>query len=82
MLTLNQVTWRWPGATADCLQNISLALGKGEWLALTGDNGAGKSTLLRVMAGLLPATSGTVNLLDKPIAQYKNRQRANIIGVL
>ena len=24
----------------------------------------------------------TVNLLDKPIAQYKNRQRANIIGVL
>lgn len=34
------------------------------------------------MAGLLPATSGTVNLLDKPIAQYKNRQRANIIGVL
>ena len=57
MLTLNQVTWRWPGATADCLQNISLALGQGEWLALTGDNGAGKSTLLRVMAGLLPATS-------------------------
>ena len=50
MLTLNQVTWRWPGATADCLQNISLALGQGEWLALTGDNGAGKSTLLRVMA--------------------------------
>ena len=29
MLTLNQVTWRWPGATADCLQNISLALGQG-----------------------------------------------------
>lgn len=82
MLTLNQVTWRWPGAADDCLQNISLTLGQGEWLALTGDNGAGKSTLLRVMAGLLSATSGSVNLLNKPMAQYKNRQRAKIIGVL
>lgn len=71
MLTLNQVTWRWPGAADDCLQNISLTLGQGEWLALTGDNGAGKSTLLRVMAGLLSATSGSVNLLNKPMAQYK-----------
>ena len=82
MLTLNQVTWRWPGAADDCLQNISLTLGQGEWLALTGDNGAGKSTLLRVMAGLLSAKSGSVNLLNKPMAQYKNRQRAKIIGVL
>ena len=76
MLTLNQVTWRWPGATADCLQNISLALGQGEWLALTGDNGAGKHQQR------FSAIVRTVNLLDKPIAQYKNRQRANIIGVL
>ena len=82
MLTLNQVTYRWPGAAADCLQNISLNLGENEWLALTGDNGAGKSTLLRVMAGLLPATSGTVNLLDKPLAHYKNRHRAGMLGVL
>ena len=82
MLTLNQVTYRWPGAAADCLQNISLNLGENEWLALTGDNGAGKSTLLRVMAGLLPATSGTVNLLDKPMAHYKNRHRAGMLGVL
>ncbi|MDS7904859.1 ATP-binding cassette domain-containing protein [Klebsiella pasteurii] len=82
MLTLNQVTYRWPGAAADCLQNISLNLCENEWLALTGDNGAGKSTLLRVMAGLLPATSGTVNLLDKPMAHYKNRHRAGMLGVL
>ena len=64
------------------IDDVTLALEKGELVALIGPNGAGKSTLLRVMAGLLPATSGTVNLLDKPIAQYKNRQRANIIGVL
>ncbi|MGO0766241.1 ATP-binding cassette domain-containing protein, partial [Citrobacter freundii] len=45
MLTLNQVSYRWPSAADDCLRNISLELQEGEWLALTGDNGAGKSTL-------------------------------------
>ena len=82
MLTLNQVCYRWPGATADCLHDVSLRLRPGEWLALTGDNGAGKSTLLRVMAGLLPPSAGSVILHGQPLALMKNRQRAGQIGVL
>lgn len=41
------------------LKDISLEIVKGERVALIGLNGAGKTTLLRVMAGILPATSGT-----------------------
>lgn len=82
MLTLNQVSYRWPKAADDCLCNISLELREGEWLALTGDNGAGKSTLLRVMAGLLSPSSGTITLQSRPIAQLKNRERAKSLGVL
>lgn len=82
MLILNEVSFRWPGASDTCLHEISLQLNAGEWLALTGDNGAGKSTLLRVMAGLLSPSSGTITLHNKPIAQLKNRQRATMIGVL
>lgn len=82
MLILNEVSFRWPGASDTCLHKISLQLNAGEWLALTGDNGAGKSTLLRVMAGLLSPSSGTITLDNKPIAQLKNRQRATMIGVL
>ncbi|STE15368.1 ABC transporter ATP-binding protein [Escherichia coli] len=79
---LNKVTYRWPNASYNCLHNISLNLNAGEWLALTGDNGAGKSTLLRIMAGLLPPSSGTITLSDRSIAQLKNRERAKVLGVL
>lgn len=43
------------------LDGVSLDLGPGTRLGLTGHNGAGKTTLLRVMAGILPPTSGTVS---------------------
>lgn len=40
--------------------NISFSLNKGEAIIVTGKNGSGKSTLLRVIAGLLPAVSGSL----------------------
>jgi branched-chain amino acid transport system ATP-binding protein len=43
------------------LWDISMAVGRGEVVALVGANGAGKSTLLNVLSGLLPARSGTVS---------------------
>jgi len=42
--------------------NISFTLAEGEALIITGANGSGKSTLLRVIAGLLPAETGSVAL--------------------
>lgn len=41
---------------------VDFSLGTGEMLIVTGENGSGKSTLLRVVAGLLPAASGSVRL--------------------
>ncbi len=39
---------------------LDFAVHAGEALLVTGDNGAGKTTLLRVLAGLLPASSGQI----------------------
>jgi heme exporter protein A len=39
---------------------VSFALEDGEALVVTGPNGSGKSTLLRIIAGLLPAASGSI----------------------
>lgn len=48
------------------LDHVSLALDRGEWLAIVGPSGCGKTTLLRVAAGLLLPQSGTVRVEGAP----------------
>jgi NitT/TauT family transport system ATP-binding protein len=44
------------------LQDINLAVERGEFIALVGPSGCGKTTFLRIVAGLEPASSGEVTL--------------------
>ncbi len=55
------------------LFDASISLNQGEISALIGPNGAGKSTLLKAIAGLVPITGGSVQYLDKSIANRKPR---------
>ena len=40
------------------LDDVSVDIGGGQFVAVVGPSGCGKSTLLRVLAGLIPASSG------------------------
>ncbi len=53
----------------DILGGVSLSLGQGESVALTGPSGSGKSSLLMVAAGLEKPTSGTVRLTGTDITR-------------
>ncbi|AJK69097.1 ABC transporter ATP-binding protein [Corynebacterium marinum] len=57
------------------LREISLDLPDGELLAVLGPSGCGKTTLLRVIAGLLPATSGTVSLAGREVTALAPEKR-------
>ena len=51
------------------LQDVSLRVAAGEFLALIGPNGGGKSTLVKLALGLLQPDGGTVRVLGLPPAQ-------------
>ena len=48
--------------TTKVLNDVSLSVRNGEFLTLVGASGCGKSTILRVIAGLEPQDSGTVQI--------------------
>jgi ribose transport system ATP-binding protein len=59
-LELQRITKRFGPVTA--LDDVSLALARGEVLGLVGENGAGKSTLMKILGGVFPATAGTMRI--------------------
>ncbi len=66
------------------LSDIELNLFSGETLALLGPSGSGKSALLRVLAGLLPPTSGQINFLGKslyPMRVSRHRELSRDLGI-
>ncbi|MFG2445773.1 dipeptide ABC transporter ATP-binding protein [Nocardia fluminea] len=62
------------GASFPALQDISLTLGPREVLGLVGESGSGKSTLGRTALGLVPATSGRVELQGVALTGLSRRE--------
>ncbi len=62
------------------LSDVSFDLNAGEVLALTGENGAGKSTLTKIVAGLIPPSTGRMRLCGEAF-QPASRRAAEHLGV-
>jgi len=67
-----------PEGTLAILSDVSLAIGRGESVAIMGASGAGKSTLLALLAGLDEPTSGTVRLADRELTTLDEDGRAAV----
>ena len=72
LISVRELTKSFPGgrgaAEVPVLRGVSLAVGRGEMVAMVGPSGSGKSTLLYCMAGLESATSGEVRILDRDVS--------------
>ncbi len=66
VLTVNSLGKSFGGVRA--VENVSFAIGKGEFLALIGPNGAGKSTTFNMINGQLAADTGEILIGDRNIA--------------
>ena len=59
----------------NALKDVSLEVGRGEFIALLGPSGCGKSTALNCLAGLLPLTGGGIWLDDERIDRLPPERR-------
>ena len=64
VLEIENVSFNYEGGT-NAVENLSLSIGKGEFVAIVGKNGSGKSTLGKLLNGLLLPSKGRVLVAGK-----------------
>ncbi len=77
-IELKKVDFSFSDDERKALTNIALTLNRGERAAIVGSVGSGKTTLIKLIAGIIPPTSGeiTVNgkrLIDLDLTEYRSR---------
>src|SRR3954467_241416 len=82
-IAFERVRYAYPGAAAEALRGVDLAVGPGEVLALVGPSGAGKSTVARLLLRFTDPSAGRVLLDGSDARAYAlSDLRANVAVVL
>ena len=75
-LALQHVSYTFPSAPGPTVDDVSLEIAKGEWVALIGPTGAGKTTLIDLILGLFKPSAGKILVdgrdLKDNIAEWRN----------
>lgn len=69
MIELHAVSKAYRGAGADALSAVTLAIERGEFVAVLGDSGAGKSTLFKLIAAIERPSTGAVKVAGQDISR-------------
>lgn len=80
---IEDLTFKYPGADLNALEDISFSAEEGEFLLLIGRSGCGKSTLLRHLKTVLSPhgeRSGSVLFKGRPLSEADERTQASGIG--
>ncbi|MEE4161143.1 MAG: ABC transporter ATP-binding protein [Woeseiaceae bacterium] len=81
-LELRGVSFRYPGASADALTDLSLTLTPGTSLAIVGENGSGKTTLIKLITRLYEPTAGSILLDGLDLREWDVDALRRRIGVI
>jgi NitT/TauT family transport system ATP-binding protein len=80
-IEVTDVSMRYRTETSEvlALQQISLTIGKGEFVSLLGPSGCGKTTLLRLIADLQHPSDGTIRVAGKTAREARLAQKYGIV---
>ncbi|HLU23944.1 MAG TPA: energy-coupling factor ABC transporter ATP-binding protein [Bacillaceae bacterium] len=82
IIDIKDISFTYEGQDSFALQNVSLTVTKGEWLAVVGHNGSGKSTLARILLGLQFPNSGTVIVDNKLLTEETIWDIRRVVGMV
>ncbi|RGI24811.1 ABC transporter ATP-binding protein [Ruminococcus sp. OM08-13AT] len=80
VLTFNHVSFRYPGADEDVLEDITFTAKPGETTAIIGSTGSGKSTLVNLIPRFYDVTSGDITLDGVDIREVKQQELREKLG--
>jgi ABC-type Fe3+/spermidine/putrescine transport system ATPase subunit len=78
-VSIQNLTLRYPKATADTVADLSLTIPTGSLTALLGPSGCGKTTTMKIIAGLLAPTTGDVTFDGASILQTPPERRGAVM---
>ncbi|MDE7415966.1 MAG: ABC transporter ATP-binding protein/permease [Lachnospiraceae bacterium] len=64
-IDFEQVSFRYPNASQNALEDISFHIGRGEHIAIVGENGSGKSTMIKLLGGIYDCSVGCIKINQK-----------------
>ncbi|MDO4940865.1 MAG: ABC transporter ATP-binding protein [Erysipelotrichaceae bacterium] len=80
VLSFNNVTFRYPGASEAVLENINFEANPGETVAFIGSTGSGKSTIIKLIPRLFDVSEGSITYCGHDIRKVKQSDLHNKIG--
>ena len=85
LIEAKNLTYTYPGATKQSIQDVSITIEKGDFVVLTGPSGCGKTTLCRCFNGLIPhfysgKLEGDLTVVSLKVAESKIHELAKHVG--
>jgi len=87
IIETKNLTYTYPGGSKPSIQDVSIAIERGEFVVLTGPSGCGKTTLCRCFNGLIPhfysgKLEGDLTVADLKIANHPIHEIARHVGLV
>ena len=85
LISAKNISFSYENAQTQALQNVSLEVNRGDYIAILGSNGSGKSTLSKLIAGFLPLQEGIIEVQQTgpcTIGYVQQNPKFQIIGTI